>query len=129
MGKGTQFEDLKVWQKSRELHRQVYCLTEKGRFKADHALCSQIRRASLSVMSNIAEGFERGGDREFIQFLSQAKESCGEVRSQLFAAGDPGYLDEKEFGSVSELAVETCRMISGLIRNFKESGYRGSKFK
>jgi four helix bundle protein len=77
------FEDLEVWKSARTLTRKIYALTGKNAFSKDFGLCDQIRRASVSIMSNIAEGFERGGTQEFIQFLSIAKGSCGEVRCQL----------------------------------------------
>lgn len=80
-------------------------------------------------MSNIAEGFERGGDKEFIQFLSTAKGSCGEVRSQLYAALDESYLTQSEFDELSKLCVEVSRMISGLMTYLRRSELRGNKFK
>lgn len=129
MHENRNFEGLKAWQRSRDLLRDVYRLTKKSKFRTDYALCNQIRRACLSTMSNIAEGFEREGDREFIQFLSQAKGSCGEVRSQLYVASDLGYIDEDELKSIMETAIETSRIISGLIRYLKNSGHKGSKFK
>ena len=85
------FEDLTCWQKARELNRLVYKISANGILGKDFGLRDQIRRASISVMSNIAEGFERGGDKEFVQFLSNAKGSCGEVRCQLYAALDENY--------------------------------------
>ena len=80
-------------------------------------------------MSNVAEGFERGGDKEFLQFLAQAKGSCGEVRSQLCAARDQGYLSQSEFAAMTSRAVLTSRLISGLMKYLRESGFRGSKFR
>jgi len=80
------FEDLEVWREARHLTRQVYQITQDATFSRDFGLRDQIRRAAVSVMSNIAEGFERGGNREFIQFLYVARGSCGEVRSQLYGA-------------------------------------------
>ena len=129
MSANRKFEDLKAWQRARDLLRDVYRLTRKVKFRTDYSLCNQIRRASLSAVSNIAEGFEREGDKEFIQFLSQAKGSCGEERSQLYVAYDLGYINEEEFESSSQIAIETSRIISGLIKYFKESKHKGSKFK
>ncbi|MDF1537045.1 MAG: four helix bundle protein [bacterium] len=123
------FEDLISWQKARQLVRQVHELTNGVSFKKDHDLRRQICRASVSTMSNIAEGYEREGDREFIQFLSQAKASCGEVRSQLYVAHDLGNVNDKEFQSLHDIASETSRVISGLISYLRKSDYMGSKFK
>ena len=82
------FEDLEIWKDARALTRAIYQLTSDSKFSKDLGLRDQIRRASVSIMSNIAEGFERGGNQEFIQFLYVAKASCGEVRSQLYVAMD-----------------------------------------
>ncbi|MBM4037083.1 MAG: four helix bundle protein, partial [Planctomycetes bacterium] len=84
MGKIERFEDMDAWKKARELTRAIYQLTSAGGFSRDFGLRDQIRRAAVSVMSNIAEGFERGGDKEFHQFLAVAKGSCGELRCQLY---------------------------------------------
>jgi len=82
------FEDIEAWQKARQLTKRIYEITKKGALAKDYGLKDQIRRASVSIMSNIAEGFERGGNKEFIQFLSTAKGSSGEVRSQLYVIVD-----------------------------------------
>ncbi|MBC8029653.1 MAG: four helix bundle protein [Pyrinomonadaceae bacterium] len=100
------FEQIDVWQKSRELTKQVYSLTAKGDFAKDYGLKDQIRRASVSVMSNIAEGFERSGTGEFMQFLSIAKGSAGEVRSQLYVALDQRYLPKEAFEMASSNVAE-----------------------
>ncbi len=126
---GKSFEDLIAWQKTRILVRKVHEVSNKGLFKKDYSLRNQICRASVSAMSNVAEGFEREGDKEFVQFLSQAKASCGEVRSQLFVALDLGYVNEVEFNALRNLALETSRVIAGLIGYLKQSEYKGSKFK
>src|SRR5215471_13174360 len=93
----TKFEDLIAWQKARILTHEIYQATRSRDFARDYGLSSQIQRASVSVMSNIAEGFERGGRAEFHQFLSTAKGSCAEVRSQLYVALDVGYLHQPGF--------------------------------
>jgi four helix bundle protein len=129
MAKVTRFEDLTSWQKARELNRFVYALSGKDGFSKDFELRNQMRRASISVLSNIAEGFERGGDSEFIQFLSIAKGSCGEVRAQLYAALDLKYLSEDEFKQTFEKTTEVSRLISGFIDYLKRSELRGNKFK
>jgi four helix bundle protein len=108
------FEDLLAWQKARELTQDVYHATREGTFARDYGLSSQIQRAAVSIMSNIAEGFERGNPREFHQYLSIAKASCAEVRSQLYVALDTGYLDEHRFSKLMSLAIETGRIIGGL---------------
>ena len=114
MAKIERFEDLIAWQKARELAKKVYLCTSKGAFAKDFGLRDQIRRASVSVMSNIAEGFERGGRPEFHQFLVIAKGSCAEVRSQLYIAKDVGYLSEKIFDTLMDLCMEVSRIIGDL---------------
>jgi four helix bundle protein len=129
MAKIERFEDLISWQKARELNHLVYKISANGTFVKDFGLRDQIRRASISIMSNIAEGFERGGDKEFAQFLSNAKGSCGEVRCQLYAALDEKYLNETEFKQLSEQSLEVSRLISGFMTYLRRSELRGSKFK
>ena len=124
-----QFEDLQCWQKARELNRLIYQVSRNGTFSKDFSLRDQIRRASVSVMSNIAEGFERGGDKEFIQYLSHAKGSCGEVRCQLYAALDENYLNEGEFKQLYDQSVVVSRLIAGLMAYLRNSDLRGTKFK
>jgi len=114
MAKVKRFEDLVAWQKARELTRAVYEVTRQGGFAKDYGLSGQIQRASVSIMSNIAEGFERGGRGEFHQFLSTAKASCAEVRSQLYVAHDVGYLDKANFDRLMEQAEEVGRILGGL---------------
>ena len=114
MGRVERFEDLIAWQKARELTRKIYEVTRHGAFTKDFGLRGQIQRASVSVMSNIAEGFERGGRNEFHQFLSTAKASCAEVRSQLYVALDVGYLTRPTFKTLLEQAEEVARIIGGL---------------
>ena len=129
MAKIERFEDLISWQKARALNRLIYQASKKGAFGKDFGLRDQMRRASISIMSNIAEGFERGGDKEFVQFLSTAKGSCGEVRSQLYAAFDEEYLDAADFKQLSERSIEVSRLISGFMAYLRESELRGNKFK
>jgi len=108
------FEDLIAWQRAGQLTREIYRTTQQGNFARDFGLAGQIQRASVSIMSNIAEGFERGSRAEFHQFLVIAKASCAEVRSQLFVALDAGYLDQTEFNKLSTLAKEVSRIVGGL---------------
>ena len=104
-------------------------MSNKGAFSKDFGLRDQIRRASVSIMSNIAEGFERGGTREFIQVLSMAKGSSGEVRSQLSGAVDQGYIDKETFEQLYALASEASRMITGLMKYLRTSNVKGVKYK
>jgi len=108
------FEDLIAWQKARCLTRDVYLQTLQGRFSQDYVFSKQIRSAALSVASNIAEGFERGNRSEFTQFLSIAKASCGEVRSDLYVALDVGYIDEPTATKLIANAEEVARIVGGL---------------
>jgi four helix bundle protein len=125
----TRFEDIEAWQKARELTRVVYECSKKGLFAKDFGLKDQMRRAAVSVMSNIAEGFERGGTAEFIQFLCFAKGSAGELQSQLYVALDQGYISEEEFKSVRAIAESTKRLIGGLLTYLRGSGLKGVKYK
>jgi four helix bundle protein len=108
------FEDLIAWQKARKLTREIYQATRQGSFASDYGLARQIQRAAVSIMSNIAEGFERWGHAEFHQFLSIAKGSCAEVRAQLYVALDVGYLDQALFDQLLAQAEEVGRVIGGL---------------
>ena len=108
------FEELIAWQKARVLTREIYKITRIGAFARDFGLSGQIQRAAVSIMSNIAEGFERGGRGEFHQFLSTAKASCAEVRSQLYVALDVGYLEEQKFHTLLRQAEEVARIVGGL---------------
>jgi four helix bundle protein len=123
------FEEIEAWKKSRKLTKQIYDLTGIGGFARDFGLKNQIRRASVSVMSNTAEGFERSGTGEFTQFLAMAKGSAGEVRSQLYVALNQRYLSENEFEILCGSAKEISRMISGLMTYLRSSGIKGTKFK
>ena len=116
MAKIERFEDIDAWKRARVLTRRVYAITNAGEFARDFGLRDQIRRACVSVMSNIAEGFERGGDKEFARFLSIAKGSAGEVRAQLYVALDVGYLPQPEFDELTQLAVEISRLLSGFMQ-------------
>lgn len=127
MAKIVKFEDIEAWNKSRELAKEIYAISNAGPFARDFGLRDQIRRASVSIMSNIAEGFERGSNKEFIQFLYIAKGSAGEVRSQLYVALDQGYIKQEIFASLSKEASEISRMISGFVSYLSSSEMRGTK--
>jgi len=116
----SKFEELIAWQKSRELTKAVYKLTNGKEFGRDFGLKDQIQRAAVSIMSNIAEGFERAGRAEFHQFLVIAKGSCAEVRSQVYVALDAGYISKAEFDRIQEMAIETARIINGLRSSLKK---------
>lgn len=108
------FEELECWRKSRELTKAVYGITSRGDFGKDFGLKDQIRRASVSVMLNIAEGFARGTDREFRQFLVQAHGSCAEVQTGLYVAVDQSYVDGETFRTLYESTEEVSKMILSL---------------
>lgn len=113
-GKVEKFEDLIAWQKARMLTKNVYEITDLEKFARDFGLKDQIRRAAVSSMSNLAEGFERGGLTEFHRFLTIAKGSCAELRTQLYVAMDVGYLDEVTFRTLMSQAIEVGKIIGGL---------------
>ena len=108
------FEDFIVWQKARKLTSEIYKVTNDGKFARDFGLRDQIRRAAISSMSNVAEGFERGRPTEFHQFLSIAKGSCAELRSQLYVALDVNYLSAETFEALMAQADEVGKMLGGL---------------
>src|SRR6266550_1422629 len=103
--------------------------TAIGGFVRDFGLKDQIRRASVSILSNIAEGFERGGDKEFLQFLALAKGSCGEARAQLYVALDQEYISVVQFETLTRAATEVSQLISGFMKYLRESTLRGSKYR
>lgn len=114
MSKVEKFEDLIAWQKSRELTRNIYEITRKEPFTRDFGLSSQIQRCAVSIMSNVAEGFDRAARGEFHHFLVIAKGSCAELRSQLYIALDIGYISQPEFDRLNGMAVEVARILGGL---------------
>ena len=122
------FEDLHIYQRARELTNAVYSQTRLGALAKDYGLSDQVRRAAVSIMSNIAEGFERGTSAEFIQFLYIAKGSCGEVRAQLQIALDQAYITAQAHATLVDLARRTSGMISNFIAHLQSSDYRGEKF-
>lgn len=123
------FEDIEAWQKARELTNAVYSCSGKGAFAKDFGLRDQIRRAAVSIMSNIAEGFERGGSAEFSQFLAIAKGSAGEVEAQLYVAFDQGYINQEQFDSIKSTAFSTKKLIAGFMNYLKRSNLKGQKYK
>jgi len=110
------FEDIVAWQKARQLVRMVYEVTASGSFARDYGLKDQIRRAAVSVMLNIAEGFARKSNREFRHFLFIAHGSVAEVQSALYVAQDQGYLQQTSFIQLYHCCTEVSKMLSGLIK-------------
>ncbi|MEZ5307141.1 MAG: four helix bundle protein [Pyrinomonadaceae bacterium] len=123
------FEDLRCWKQGREITKEIYFVTGGPEFEKDFALRGQMRRSAISIVSNIAEGFERDGNKEFMQFLSIAKGSAGELRAQLFVALDQNYLPRNDFERIRALLTENSRTISGLISYLKQTNLRGPKRK
>jgi four helix bundle protein len=122
------FEDLRIWQESRELVQQVYQLTAGFPRQETFGLSSQMRRAAVSVMSNIAEGFERGSNTEFVQFLFIARGSSGEVRSQCYVASDLKYGTEAEIQGIRDQCERLSRRLQAFIDYLKNSEIKGQKF-
>ncbi|OPX96593.1 MAG: hypothetical protein A4E60_03452 [Syntrophorhabdus sp. PtaB.Bin047] len=125
----TCFEDLQIWQEARKLTISIYDATRLPSFARDFGLVNQIRKASISIGSNIAEGHERGGKQEFLQFLSVAKGSSGEVRSQLYLARDPGYIEKDKCEQLIGDFKRLTSMISSFMKYLKTSDYKGTKYK
>jgi four helix bundle protein len=123
------FEDLPVWQASRKLTHKIYQLTLEGTFQRDYSLKDQINRSTGSVMDNIAEGFERGGNKEFVNFLAYAKGSAGELRSQLHRALDRNHISESQFNELANDSLAISEMIGGFMSYLRKSSMRGPKFR
>jgi four helix bundle protein len=123
------FEDIVAWQKARVMTSDIYKVGKVGEFKKDFGLRDQIQRAAVSTMANIAEGFERGGDAEFIQFLSHSKGSCGEIRSHLYVALDQSYITEASFNELYGKSEEVSRLIGGFMTYLQNSRVGGHKYK
>ena len=125
----NRFEDIEAWKKARELARAVYKMSATGPLARDFGLRDQMRRAVVSVMSNIAEGFGRSGDQEFSQFLSIAKGSVAEVKAQFYVALDTGYLNQLTFDQLYMLASETEKLLAGFMLYLHQSTFNGRKYK
>jgi four helix bundle protein len=121
MGKFKSFEEINSWQKARQFNKRIYEITDNQNFKRDFDLVRQIRRASISISSNIAEGFEKNTDKEFIHFLYIAKASAGEVRSQLYLALDLNYIEKIEFEELFNDVSDISKLISGFIKYLNDS--------
>lgn len=125
----SKFEDLVVWRKARELNGLLFEVIKEGNFSSDYKLRDQITACCGSIMDNIAEGFERGGTRESVHFLTIAKGSAGEFRSQLYRALDRKYIDERKFDELYKMAEDISKMLNGLMTYLNRTEYRGEKFK
>jgi len=122
------FEDIQAWQQARALSKVIFDLANNGAFSKDYSLKDQINRSSGSIMDNIAEGFERDGNKEFMLFLSYAKGSAGEVRSQLYRALDRGYISTEEHCKISDQILTISKMLSSLITYLKQTELKGRKY-
>ncbi|MCK4525866.1 four helix bundle protein [candidate division WOR-3 bacterium] len=122
MSKIEKFEDIEAWKKAREIVEDIYGITNKGNFSQDFALKDQMRRAAISIPSNIAEGFSRRSNKEFIQFLFIAKGSASELQTQLYLALDRKYLTEEQFNDFYKDLEAIARQISRFITYLKDAG-------
>lgn len=129
MASARDFEELAIFQKARELCKKTYPITRRGEFKYDTRFVQQLRASTGSVMDNIAEGFERTGNKEFVNFLFIAKGSCGEARSQIMRAYDAGYLTEDEYNELYADCRRLCAAIMNFIKELRTSDITGAKYK
>ena len=125
----SKFEEIISWQEARELNKTVGKLIDDERFKKNYRLIGQVEGSAGSIMDNIAEGFERNGNKEFKQFLYIAKGSCGELRSQLYRAMDRNYIDQNEFDTIFAQSIKISSLIQKLINYLENSDLKGSKYK
>ncbi|MBL0135495.1 MAG: four helix bundle protein [Chitinophagaceae bacterium] len=125
----VRFEEILSWKEARELNKKIGKLIDDGRLKNSYKLISQIERSAGSIMDNIAEGFERDGNREFLQFLYIAKGSCGELRSQLYRCLDRNYINNEEFNDLFYHAARISSLIKLLINYLSKSEDKGPKYK
>jgi four helix bundle protein len=123
------FEDIISWQKARELNKILGNYIDQGKFQRSYKLINQIEGSAGSIMDNIAEGFERSGNREFLQFLYISKGSCGEFRSQLYRALDRNYLKQHEFDELFNMSMEVIVLLQKLINYLEQSEIKGNKYK
>ena len=123
------FEDLEIWKRARDICQTIFLIRENSNLKNDYRLYDQINGSSGSIMDNIAEGFERNGNKEFAQFLSIAKASCGETRSQLYRILDRKYVSQEEFDVQQEKLLTLGKQIGGFRTYLQNSDLKGSKFK
>ena len=129
MGHIKNFEELEIFQKSRDLCKEIYAITKDGDFRSDSRFVQQIHASVGSVMDNIAEGFERDGNKEFINFLYIAKGSCGEVRSQIIRSSDVGFIDSDTATRLYNDSLNLSKSIANLITSLKKSSLTGLKYK
>ena len=127
MAKAQKFEDLTIFQMARDLCKEVYAITKEGEFSRDSRFVQQIRAAAGSIMDNIAEGFERDGNKEFVNFLYFAKGSCGEVRSQIIRASDVGFIDNDTATRLYNDCLNLSKSISKFITSLRKSSITGLK--
>ena len=125
----NQFEDLEIWKSARVICQKVRDITRLEHFKKDFSLVDQIRRSSGSTMDNIAEGFERDGNKEFIYFLNVAKGSIGETRSQLYRALDYDYINQEEFDILIDLCLRESKQIKAFSQYLRNTEIKGQKFR
>lgn len=123
------FEDIEAWKKARLLCSKIFSFAQASPFNRDFELKNQINAASGSIMDNIAEGFERGGRNEFVNFIGIAKGSAGEVKSQLYRALDRKYINENDFNDCYQILNEIGKMLNGLTKYLNQSDHKGTKFK
>ena len=121
----VRFEDLEVWQNGRKLTRKIYSLTRNKEFARDFSLVDQIRRAAVSITSNIAEGFDAQSNIEFVRFLRYSRRSASEVKNQLYVALDEEYITEKDFTEAYEMCSSVSKMAFGLIRYLRSTSRSG----